>query len=474
MSSDRSERVVALNPFAQVLLTYPRRLFSTPLTWLLFFGLVAAVAFILVESGDLHRRNIALFAVWPFFGLYMGLVVHMKEQFVDARASLMPRFRRVHAEVAMVVILLAAILFPAVLAWLMGLRSIGLTALAVLLFGTTLWLTLNPSGWGGLLVGAMFLVCFTPSLQGAFGQLIVGRFEAQAWLLFALGAALTLSGFWRLVRMNEDSPGYRLRLQTIWGARDQRTGRSMEVGWPLPRRWRDRLEDRQMARLTHHARCAATSRWARACRWQVGMPSGWSVLSCLIFMLLCAVFGVWIANGKKENVSFLVILYASVFMVGLTWGPLWRRRTRSMTYEMLMPVARRDYLKQVATAAAIQQFWLWLWGAGIIVAWFCLFASPKNIGGLIGAVLLISDLAQVWIFGLAACFFRYRSPMFVFLGMMVAMYPLVIPMVLYFGPSPSIVASRPFLLAWIGLLALLGVLLTWWAYHRWLVADIDG
>ncbi|MCE5302286.1 MAG: hypothetical protein LLF97_04135, partial [Planctomycetaceae bacterium] len=147
MSSDRSERVVALNPFAQVLLTYPRRLFSTPLTWLLFFGLVAAVAFILVESGDLHRRNIALFAVWPFFGLYMGLVVHMKEQFVDARASLMPRFRRVHAEVAMVVILLAAILFPAVLAWLMGLRSIGLTALAVLLFGTTLWLTLNPSGW---------------------------------------------------------------------------------------------------------------------------------------------------------------------------------------------------------------------------------------------------------------------------------------------------------------------------------------
>ncbi|MEN6407121.1 MAG: hypothetical protein ABFC77_11695 [Thermoguttaceae bacterium] len=471
MQSDRSECVAALNPYAQVALTYLRRLFSTPLTWLLFFGLVAAVGFLLVESGDPHRGKMTpLFAVWPFLGLYMGLVAHMKEQFVDARASLMPGFRRVHAEVAMVAILLAAIFFPAVLAWLIGLRSIGLTALAVLLFGATLWWALNPSGWAGLLVGGMALVCFTPLLQGAFGQLISGRFEAQAWLLFALGVSITLSGFWRLVRMNEDSPGYSLRLQTMGAARDQMTGRPMDGGWMLPRRWRDRSEERQMARLTHDARCAATSRWSRACRWQVGMNSGWSILTSLLFVLVFLAYGMWIANAK-DPVLFVVMIYLCFFTAAGAWGPLWRRRTHSMAYEMLLPVSRRDYVKQVAMAAAVQQFQLWLYSGVVLVACFLFFVQKPSVS-LIVAGWFISALAQIWMFGLAAWFFQYRSPRLVIWGMLLASYPLIVPMRMYFTPEPGMVAYRPILLALIGLLTLLGVLLTWWAYRRWLVADV--
>ena len=69
------------------------------------------------------------------FGMF---AIHVKNQFADSRARLTPGFRRVHATVAAAAALLLAVLLPIVLIWLADLRSLGLVALVVFLFGAIL------------------------------------------------------------------------------------------------------------------------------------------------------------------------------------------------------------------------------------------------------------------------------------------------------------------------------------------------
>ena len=66
------------------------------------------------------------------FGMF---AIHVKNQFANSRARLTPGFRRVHATVAAAAALLLAVLLPTMLIWLADLRSVGLVALMVFLFG---------------------------------------------------------------------------------------------------------------------------------------------------------------------------------------------------------------------------------------------------------------------------------------------------------------------------------------------------
>ena len=120
------------NPYAQVALIYVRRSLSAKNA---FMGL----AFISVTFACCIGHEIPLpiwfFLVFWITHVFAGLALHIRQQFANSRSHLMPGFRPVHATVAAVAILIVATVVPATVAWLTDMRSVGLVAVALTLFG---------------------------------------------------------------------------------------------------------------------------------------------------------------------------------------------------------------------------------------------------------------------------------------------------------------------------------------------------
>ena len=92
---------MSINPYVQVALTYLRRPFSSWKLGILFVGtILVSLPYIFALSRIDNHQNFAMQQLLPFAALFLFLMVHVKDQFADSRAHLMPDFRRVHAVVA--------------------------------------------------------------------------------------------------------------------------------------------------------------------------------------------------------------------------------------------------------------------------------------------------------------------------------------------------------------------------------------
>ena len=196
----------------------------------------------------------------------------------------------------------------------------------------------------------------------------------------------------------------------------------------LPWFW-DWLAERQMAALTRHARRAPLSRWSRICRWQIGMCTGWSVwlwaFGMIAYVLVLERFFFsnlkGTVNGNPPS-TFLFTFMAAIMPVIGAMGR-WIVRCRSLGRELMLPVDRVAYVRQLGLAAATSQFQLW---CGIVVAailwWQTLATQPPRLDA-VAMMLAVSALCQFWTFGLFAWFARYRSQGLYVLGMMSAIMP---------------------------------------------------
>ena len=119
------------SPFTQALLTYVHRSFSS---WKHGCGLVVvllmAVGVALFFNLPGNRHAVVAMQFLPLLCPFMLLAMHVKEQFVDSRANLLPGFRRVHATVAAAWALLLAVVVPAGFAWLVGWSPLGFVAVS--------------------------------------------------------------------------------------------------------------------------------------------------------------------------------------------------------------------------------------------------------------------------------------------------------------------------------------------------------
>jgi len=470
------------NPYAQVALTYLRRPFSSlwaGLIILFAIGMIFMPAIFMSPgapmSQHLHLKPHESLSTWfPMFlngtmFLFALAAIHIKEQFADPRARLLPDFWRAHVAAAGAAALVLAVLLPAALSAWIGLHSIGLVAVMACWFGLIFWGVLLQSG---LLCWMFAIVVFAGILWGkdVTGQLCSGYFEPQAAGILGLGLVTTLLGGLRLVRLNEDMPEYHLRFQTGWAGRGQTAG-----GAQMPSQgWRARLQASQMAGLTRHAQRAAASPWSRVCRWQVGMMTGWSVLWIIGILFLYLVFFDFIVktqvgNYKPPPMIAMPVMMFTIMSAAMVWGALWRRRTQTLPYEFLLPVDRAAYLKQVGLAAALNQFQLWIILCVVVVLWQQFAVSQSS--PFLMNVLAYSFLCQVGLFGVGAYILRFRSQTLALLGGMVMIQILVIPPIMTEqGPLSS---WRHVMLWAAGGFAAMGLLLTWDAYRRWLKTDFD-
>lgn len=456
------------NPYAQVAMTYLRRPFSS-LPGILFvfaFFALALASFIMGCIGD--RVKLAIPQLAPFGFLFWLLVFHMKEQFVDSRVHLTPDFRRIHATVAGIAALICAVLLPAAFAWHIGWHSIGFVAITVLLFGTILWMLLF-SGWifFPALIGWPLLLA-TESGRACLQLLVDGKFLWESVGILAVGVVIVLLGGIRLVQLNEEMPEYQWFKWNFASGKVETIGPKVAQESIYVRWWRRYREERTMANLTRHAKLASVSRWSQVCRWRAGMINGWSIIYAFLPFLLYLFFLTWWMGVGKRSIAFPA-MFCSIMPAGAVLI-LWRGRKSALPRESLMCVDRMAYLKQVGMAVAISQLQAWLGMAAILLCWWQWF-SPQIPPVTVAYVLTLSALLQPWCFGVGIWVLRFRSPIQIFLGAMLASQ---VSAITIFGGEPGPLSSwQPMFLLVAVIVAVLGLVVTWDAYRRWLVTDFD-
>jgi hypothetical protein len=454
------------NPYVQVALTYIRRPFSSFDASLMFFACLGMTTIVLRSSSDGHVWPSALI-VLPF--VFVPVAMHIKEQFASPRAHLTPGFRRAHLVVAAASASVLAILLPAWWSWVAGVHSIGLVAVAVCLFGITFWYVLVQSRWLNWLLTAAW--CFAMLSHqdhgGVLDQLVSGHSEPQCVGWLVVGVLIAVLGAVRLARLSEDMPEYHRRIRTRRGAKDQMTGQRPVDDGMAPRGLKDWFVERHMDALTRYAAHASASWWSRACRWQAGITFGWAVW----FWGLGAVIFYQIVFWRERPADVMLLCPGLVFAPAFITATQWTRRASALAYELLMPVKRASYLLQLGTAAALSQ--LQLWGAISISLLIWRLLAVREAAPLIAVanILVISGLCQVWLFGMVVFLSLYDD---LFPNVVVGAVAVVIPICLVFWPGESMATEWQFTI-WLvaGLFAMLGLLLAWAAYRRWLVADLD-
>jgi hypothetical protein len=468
------------NPYVQVALTYVRRPLSS---W--FAGLGSAlfvcmiIAFAVADRAGCLRDSVFV-QIMIFFSLFLMLALHMKGQFVDSRAHLTPGFRRVHATVAAIAALLSAVVLPAALSWFMGWHSMGFVAATVLLFGTVLWVTVNDATWIWLaLLAGWGAFSATASGVAWFQKLIDGQIEPQALALLGLGTLITLLAGIRLVRLNGDRVTYYRTLRWDW---DWDWSEKTRQGWSGQGRILSGLEDwiceRQMTRLTRHARRASASPWSRICRWQAGMVADWWSLGVPILLALVLIHAVnwWLAKhatrpeAAMAGIAFLCLTLLPFFT---TAGGMfyWRK----MGHALLLPVERKSYIRQLIAAGALCHWQFWGSTGLALALWWLLFGPRPVPLASFPALLAFSAAFQAALFGVLVWTARCRSRAIGVFAVAVLFPPVVILEVRWTRCWAALPPGKlPSEVLWgAGVLAVVGLLITWDAYRRWLTADFD-
>ena len=414
------------------------------------------------------RRGTVVMQLMPLMCLFMLLATHVKEQFVDSRARLMPGFRCVHVTLAAAWALLFAIVVPAAFALLLGLDPIGFVAISVLLLTAIVWIVLSMSpwimwlamiGWGLLMIG--------PGREWAW-QLVSGGSEFEAVAVLAIGIVATFLAGMRLFRLNEDMPEYRwIRLNRISGkaevigpqSRRETIGRRL-VHW---------MCDKHVASLTHHAHRASGWRWSEICRWQIGMLAGWPAFFVCFVPLSFFFLTMWIIKSDEPLIAPSAVLSLAV-PSGAVVASLWQRRTNMLPRQSLMCVDRAAYLKQVGMGAASSQLQIWS-GATVILAIWWQLGARQLFSATAACVLAFVALCQPFFFGVAVWLLRFRSPVPIVIGYLGPLYVAGFALILLEPTSHSTIGPIP--LGVTAIFAVFGLILTWDAYRRWLVTDFD-
>jgi hypothetical protein len=450
------------DPYAQAAMSYAHRASAAAGSFILG-GILGVFLLVGAISSASHGGFVLPLCLQLF--LFIPLATHVRDQFSYPQACLIPDFRKVHAVIACVAAALVAVVLPTMFTWVAGWWSVGFLAIVLLLFGVVLWLTLLRQVWLSLIL--FFAVCIgiRPTLA-AVHSLTSGQYETGAFMLLALAMAIVVLVGFRLWHLTEESPGYRFSNQTKGVAKAGEEDRGDENG-SLRIFW---LRTHASLRLIRHARRAATSRWSRVCRWQAE-PASWSVPASTLTSI--AAIAAWHWFHGTLDISGL---WAPIALIACIWPPLlwpaaYTRKASAMSYELLLPVSRSAYLKQLGMAAALSQIESWgILNAMLILWWLSGLQARIPLAGAL-SVLVISALCQIWFFGITVLLSLAQprmNPLIVAVSL-VSLVPLLTAFVVFrpIGQWQIEVMTLS------GVLAFIGVLATKAAYRRWLVADVD-
>jgi hypothetical protein len=469
------------NPYAQVALTYVRRPFSTPVGWLLSFAAVAMlapalVAFLLEGPSPGGMAHWLWVLVTPFFYIFGFVAVHVKESFCTPLSQALPGYRRVHITVAGCVVLLITVVMPMVMALMVGVSPIGLSAILVLLFGVFFWgIISQPLLLFSLALVPFLIACSLSSwalgFQSFLKLFLSGQLDALAVGVFVAGAIIIVHCGRLLWRLNEDMPGYHRRMRFDWTANSQRTSQvPMEKGMSLPGS-EARLE-RKIARKIWHVHHASTSWRSRLCRWPLGVAS-WheTVLWAVMALLYVEIFEYFFDRSTMPMLICMLLI-----LVGLRPTGQMLEHLRVLEYELALPIDRVSYLRQLCLMIWLDWFQFWGGLALVLGLWWmqATWGDGRSILTIL-AVITLTGCCEMAMFGLILWTSRYRSKaLMTFVPMLICMMGPALASGFIGGPQcKGILADHCMLWFCIaGGIALVGIVAAWDGYRRWLKTDL--
>jgi hypothetical protein len=179
----------------------------------------------------------------------------------------------------------------------------------------------------------------------------------------------------------------------------------------------------------------------------------------------------WFAGLEGSRFLWLFVVLALITPTASWQGAHFEERASVTPRELLMPVCRPAYLKQLGMAAALSQFQSWAAISIVMTLWWFVGLQSQISGACIVSILLITALSQFWVFGSAVLLLLQRSKL------TVTTWAIAIMAIVSLMAASAV--ARPETEFQLGItalstvLAFLGLLATWTAYRHLLVADFD-
>ncbi len=462
------------NPYIQVTLTYFRHPFGVLQRYLLLTIILYIFAMLFLPSILLAEKHIFVSILLLLFMIQFAYwTIHVKEQFADPRASLTPGFRKVHGVVSTIVAFVSVIPLPALIASPIGWQALGFVSATTFLFGIILWAILRlGNNFIILMVSGWIFTLFAPT-QNSIEKIV----SESTFIFLGAGAVLSITGIIRLFLLDEEKPEYHLNLKNTIDGRTERSGspwRKLETSNSLG--LRRRFTNRTAARMIYYARNASDSYWSRMHRWNFSNRFVWSALfhATLINLFLMLIYS--LANG-----TFLpeIRIHVATLMPIVIVNKQFIKKGRFMARDLMMPVKRDAYLKQVGISFAASLFVQW--GVFLVVTVLLMFTSAeKPTPEFVIVSVFYSAMSQIWGCGLFIWLSSFSFAIMSIMNYLIIIKAIFLVMISFVstGNPQEIISGWALIIGWcyLGLEALfvyLGVMLAAKGYDRWMVADFD-
>ncbi len=344
-------RLVALTYFTRKLL----------LLFLGVFGLITLpFVFIASSQSDPFSRNVGALLPMIFFQAYVGFFVgaHLKQQFANPRARLLPGFAGPHLIVAMT-------FFGAIVSWSVlpalrgyGISLLGMSAITLHLGALGLRLGCSPHPAG---IAAFILTIGLP--MTAVGRALVAEIATGAEPILALSlisahmASLVLM-LNHLVGMNEDDPDYS-KVQSL-NAFDMRasTQRNFQRNVSMSGNWMlSALALSATGQLERATSVPVTTSRQRSVLF--GLGDNWPTPFLMNLMIIVLMEVLLLLMGGRNSIQTpehfrAALLMPVVISLAVVWGQWmpWMQRWPRLGYESLRPVSRREWAWENGLAIA--------------------------------------------------------------------------------------------------------------------------
>ncbi|MHB1769109.1 MAG: hypothetical protein ACYCUV_14825 [Phycisphaerae bacterium] len=460
------------NRYKEVLMTYVRRPFSSwPAGFCVLFGLYQLL-FGWLPGGGASATSLA----WGVLFLGGAVWLHFREQMVDSRRRLTPKFIWPHITV-----------FLTLWVFLIGVCALLLLHSASLEVLDTICLLLLVFGYIGCCVAtqirvlpylgfvALFWILasaipaaprpFIPTDSPAVRLAIVSLGVASGFGAIAvLGVAASLGAIAWMTRITEEHWGYVKPVGfTLYFEFSRAAGRFFEHLVNHSRNTGGTLQSKIPARIYYNAPMvhsgplrAALHRWRHADIFQTGLLLAFVPMVVLVLVIL--IFGYQTHSGHIYG-----LLLACPFVVvlpSLLAASQWLKCWPFLEIESLRPDSRRQFIKGIFIAVAIQTLFAWLAFASAIVAIAILDGNVFRGWAILAPYYILSLLVQPFSYVLCCWILSHRR-----LAVLYAVGAAVVEFEIFSGfwdweMRSVIVAAAVF--------GILGVILIPIVYRRWM------
>jgi hypothetical protein len=358
--------------------------------WLIvvLFSLVVIPNILAAMTPDRSVGPAIMFSLgMPMLALIPFLVGLVKTQFCHWRARLMPRFMPAHLIVVTGILLVFFVFYPLLLAGLSRSDPLGLIALGVAIGVPAIWGAHLNRFWLMLISLAAFYSVMTS--WGANWWIVeAAEHRAEHALIVAAGIGCVVAWLWRLVHLHEEMDDYQNIYQAMMARRtgseaiEQRRIVAVQV---RRSRFVSMISDWWHRRIGgYHG--SRPLRLARLLRYGFNaFPIEVNAFIMLAMFVALGVFLSKLSNVSSGGGSFGALWFFVMFGIlipGQMAGEFLVQRRPRLTFEMLLPLSRRQLISGLFTASVYNAIVFWLimnGGLGIVAVLAETPLSPSTV-----------------------------------------------------------------------------------------------